>query len=986
ALSPVALSTAALPNWFATESTALDLSAGTLPNWLTTYNGGDLLSVNPAPILNPSTCSPPGELAMTLDLPSVVNVSSVGDLYTVIVTNTGAVTTTEARLLVEPGAGFTYVAASAAASSGVTTTESITVSLSPATPSAGETFSIVLSDVITGAADLDPSELMTFTFKLAADATVETDQPLRVSLQSGDAPTETCASVEEIVPIANTCAPANRLAFSLNVPVEVSLADSAGQIYTATVHNTGEITSTNVRLRVDPNVGFYYTTGTAAATDGLFTSNVTVSPATPAADEPFTITLTSLDNGENVLAPGETMTITFGLSTNASAKSGQMLQVQILALAESCDVTQQNVQVVRGNLIAYASPAVQSVGFGETVTWTVSMENNGLGYVYGAVVTPTLGAGLTDLAMIPASGGVDLAVNEIKPYTLTAVVNSCDVSTLNATLATSWPAGNQSGLASPANPLTEKVYVNIDIDDPAVSVDVGPLPPATYCGPYAATIPVTVTNTAGAARNLTLDLNLDGPAGVAAVVNAADSGKWSKSGSQITYIPGTLVSGETLNFSLDISSDTLCSGSNLSVGLTPSFQDSCLIVSMSGSGDTETKPVPDDVPTLSLSKSGPSLMVAGRSYTYTIGAGGNNQQNLGDYLTITDTVSSYLDIVNVSASGTTTATQTGNQLVWRKPITDTGSYAESFYVQVLVPTDRACNAGGFIGNSVQAVADPLCPDCEMTDSASTSAMIYDFLDPALNNFTKTSSPIELCGPDDAQNFTATLRIGSGITWTNTIYTDTLGAGTLSYPYIVTPGSVVISVDGVDRTSDVTVTLGAPFVVDFSNLGAVFGDVYSDTAEIVISFDATAAAGTIPGDKVKTNPHLWSTFQLNGPIDSCDGDKVAHFGTWVNLHRGDLSISASPETLASCRQNTVTLSVSENSNVSGDLTDGIELAFTTSASDIVTPTDYVLGGVLVGQIPTIEHTIGATQIVTFTFPPTFDVDGDGSISFPLYRPC
>ena len=80
------------------------------------------------------------------------------------------------------------------------------------------------------------------------------------------------------------------------------------------------------------------------------------------------------------------------------------------------------------------------------------------------------------------------------------------------------------------------------------------------------------------------------------------------------------------------------------------------------------------------------------------------------------------------------------------------------------------------------------------------------------------------------------------------------------------------VDGVDYTNDVTISLGPPFVVDFSNLAPVVG-VYSDTAEIVITFDAYAEEGTIPLDTAETSPHLWSSFQLNGPLDACDCDNV-----------------------------------------------------------------------------------------------------------------
>ena len=79
-----------------------------------------------------------------------------------------------------------------------------------------------------------------------------------------------------------------------------------------------------------------------------------------------------------------------------------------------------------------------------------------------------------------------------------------------------------------------------------------------------------------------------------------------------------------------------------------------------------------------------------------------------------------------------------------------------------------------------------------------------------------------------------MNVSSGITWTGSIYTDSLGAGVFAMPLRVAPGSVQILVDGVDRTSDVAIALGAPLVIELAGIG-----LYSDTVHIELSYRVTA---------------------------------------------------------------------------------------------------------------------------------------------------
>ncbi len=132
-----------------------------------------------------------------------------------------------------------------------------------------------------------------------------------------------------------------------------------------------------------------------------------------------------------------------------------------------------------------------------------------------------------------------------------------------------------------------------------------------------------------------------------------------------------------------------------------------------------------------------------------------------------------------------------------------------------------------------------------------------------NTFTKTAGPVALCAPDTTQQvITPVLSIGSGITWTGSIYTDTLGQDAFVMPFTVVPNTVRVEVDGINRTGDVTITLGPPLVIDLAGIG-----VYSDTANITITYQISAASASIAGDAPSQTELLFSEFQLNG---QCEG--------------------------------------------------------------------------------------------------------------------
>ncbi len=156
-----------------------------------------------------------------------------------------------------------------------------------------------------------------------------------------------------------------------------------------------------------------------------------------------------------------------------------------------------------------------------------------------------------------------------------------------------------------------------------------------------------------------------------------------------------------------------------------------------------------------------------------------------------------------------------------------------------------------------------------------------------------ASPLELCSPDANQVVTATLDISSGITWTNTIYTDTLGRP--STPFFASNVMVVISNTDysptpIDVTGDVTVSIAPNLIIDFGNLGstAPFTPAVpvGSRTEITITYNITGDANTLPGSSSSDAFLLAEFLDLNGPAEACDGGFVGSLGTRVPLACGD----------------------------------------------------------------------------------------------------
>ncbi len=781
---------------------------------------------------------------------------------------------------------------------------------------------------------------------------------------------------------AAQCPPESDLSITLTIPpYVVSEGNTAGDIYTVTVNNSGVISATEVSLLVDPNEGFYYVGNSATVASNLDNPSL-VDPGTTAPNAPFTLTVAGAPP-QNALEPGETMTFTYRLATTDNAPSSQLLSVSFQSgapTAQACITTQENVPTGRGNLVLTKLPTTQDARVGDSVTWTVTLKNTGLGMVYDAIFTDTFGSALTLTQISPTPTPIDLDIGESFLYTATAVVASCGVLTNKA--EASWSIGNEDGTATSTTPLQNNADIELLLEDPNLNIQVGNLPDVLYCGNFSTPLPITVTNTGGAAQQLSIDIS---PTDLL-ISNPQPASEWTLSGNQLIYtggaVPGLIRAGETVTLTVDVStSGSVCQANTVSVAMTPRAYDACMLLQTQGNTATTSANLGADTPSLTLSKSSSPADIAysGETIVYTVTLTGDNITNTNG-ITVTDVFSPVLENVTYTVSSGS-AILAGNVITWYPPA-NTPAISESLLITATIPdqSPSGCYAGQTLINSVQAEA-AVCPECALQTSASADFIVLDSLAYGANSFSMESSPLYLCSSDfAAQQFTVTLDVNTGITWTASIYTDTLGANVFDAPYDVVPGSLQILVDGVDRTSILSYTLGPPLVIDFSGMSAIA--TYSNTANIQIFYQVEAGAATLSND-VSRSGFVTAYFEVNGPEPACDGGNTGVLGAFVNLQRGNLDIALAPSTLNSCQENDIVISVTGGSSDPDLLTNSLFVTFTAQSGDIYTPTLAVYTGALVGIPVTVTQT-GVTT--TFEFSASAPITGDGDIIFPLYRPC
>ncbi len=164
-----------------------------------------------------------------------------------------------------------------------------------------------------------------------------------------------------------------------------------------------------------PNAGFAYVPGS-----GL----ITLDDGTPVPAEPtpsglnLTWDLDLILGTAYELPPGETVTVEFALITGCGTISGTLgARVDFVLDGTGYWISDsQPVEILPGAVRVEKIPSVISAGVGDEVTWTLRVENTGLGPIYNVVVTDVLGSGLAYVSSDPAGDNVGQTTTWDKGY------------------------------------------------------------------------------------------------------------------------------------------------------------------------------------------------------------------------------------------------------------------------------------------------------------------------------------------------------------------------------------------------------------------------------------------------------------------------------------------------------------------------------------------------------------------------------------------
>lgn len=260
------------------------------------------------------------------------------------------------------------------------------------------------------------------------------------------------------------------------------------------------------------NADFVYVTGSATLTlhDGS---------SSPGEPQPSGLQLIwdvdSILGYEYELPPAGTLEISFELATNCSTLSGTH---QVSATGEGFLISPSDalsVEILPGAIQIYKTPSVIDAHVGDTVTWTIIVENTGLGPIYNVVVTDVLGTGLSyvsssppgtpsgqtvtwDFEMIPPGGKEEIELR-VQVIACSGLENKADARFGCDDGSVCYDTAVQGGTATAS--------IRLLVDNPLLNFT----PPAIqipYCDPRGTTVTVRITNNgAGPAKNVRICVN-----------------------------------------------------------------------------------------------------------------------------------------------------------------------------------------------------------------------------------------------------------------------------------------------------------------------------------------------------------------------------------------------------------------------------------------------------------------------------------------------
>lgn len=773
---------------------------------------------------------------------------------------------------------------------------------------------------------------------------------------------------------------------------------------------------TNVTFELEGPINFDVSTVTGTVSGSPITFNVTklgniytLTPSPALANLPANTTVI-INNQLKLTCPVSTGTFKSRMKSNG------------VTISEAF----KNLDVLTGILNVSLSPVSSTLFVDDTLTWTVTLSNNGLGTLFDARVTDTLDSDLTiqsvnttDLGVTVAYAGQLVTANvtslekeTVKKFTVTAKVTGCN--SANHVVKSFWPSSGSvvcddlsglPGVGVNSNDIQNEGSVNVVEKTPKLTYTINgsTLPSLAMNWKTKSTVTVDVTNAGlGTARNIYIASGINN--GTVTINNIVGAGWSYNSGtSQFVYANPVIPSGIT-SFTFDITPKQSCPAPGNSPVVTSgtinwdfNYTSDCgtdLASPVSTTSYTNVALVPSFSVTQVAAFPDPHLVNLGDPGIFILSPTITNSTLFTNPITVTHTIDSGFSISG--APYTTPVAAIGNVVVSGQTVTwtfDPASLAANPSLQLNIPifvSTDPCVANTYQGSTLGYIANTTTASCGITGGDYGQIFINDSQPDSENNAgveqnrsiiapAATVDGYEVCDPNDV-----------------TLQTEYIFGSTFSgnYSTAIFKEPLNNSAQYVAGSAKYDLDTGSGYSGIFTNIPLL--DI-STASGLVINLSSVNAGGPMKNTKIKIQFKLYYPVVGSLPVTNtqeltvtsapnCSGyGTVSHYYRTLEYKISNPAITMSftgPSSINDCADPfPVTLNV--NKNTFKPL-QNVKLTLDETNFEIIAPnpvTDITYSGFTAN--PTTSTPVGAIR--TFDFG-TNDLTTAGTITFMVQKKC
>ena len=706
---------------------------------------------------------------------------------------------------------------------------------------------------------------------------------------------------------------------------QINLCEQKSYII-ALSNNTGnDVTDIVIENDLSLLTGFSYVVNSSDISTSSNSQSCSVTGVNPASSgSTNTYTIDALCGGAFTLEDGGTISIEYVLLTDCDAVSGSNVVTvdYLLSGTPAQESGQLSIEVLPGAMTIKKTPAVLAAAIGDSVSWTITVENSGLGTVKNVQVTDVLGSGLQYLSTslsginsgqtttwspseVPAFA--EMAPGDVVSLTLEAEVIGCDGLDNTADVqfgcsaTTCFDTSVDGGTATASIQRIVRTPL-LDFLPPDITFD--------YCG---GSVPDPVT--------LTIDNIGDGDAydvqtlvdfdPLIVTVTSPDAGY--DAGAHAFSLVNPIAAGGSYNLQFTLEQPVWCSAVMPDSPLLwyKVYKDEC---------DNDFYPPvelsvltpPADGPSVAVSKTGaPAEIQIGDQISYTITSSYSGVTSCGGGATgnvmVVDTIPDGFTVVDVGGGAWTPGVGgTGGEIVWSYD--PSSSLDTDITLQSPGVSDCETYCYTTFTNTVSATVTDCC-DCDLSATASQTTAIE--CEPADVSSDKSVIPIttERC---DILSYTNVYTFGAT---SSALLSDLTLTEHAEQGQTYVANSLTVSLGGSSQSCTVVSQSGAgdPVVIDFSACPATLlsGQLLTITYDLEIHEDSGGGRCT------DASFYSWSSLDLgSGSGGECLVDGIIHETTEVGIQAPamNLSLNGLGATINTCEEKTVTIDLTQSSTI------------------------------------------------------------------------